>query len=243
MNRNLAGSARGYLATACLIVAPAMLAGLELFHPGGFTDHPGMYEALSHPADGSAGLQWLAYFGPGWWFALHMIQAPLLGFVVIGLWLLADEAGPPDGRVALVWLWLARAALFVFAIDYTTLDAIDGIGLGRTMQIVQRLQAEGSLTPAQVEGIRLVLDQFWTDPWVGGVRSVLSETGGWTALVTAVASAARLFRWQASGWVTVIALVAFGWELHVSHANPHGPVAFACLILASAALWWRQRRQ
>jgi len=32
----------------CLLVAPAVLIALELFHPAGFTASPGMYQYLSH---------------------------------------------------------------------------------------------------------------------------------------------------------------------------------------------------
>jgi hypothetical protein len=38
-------------------------------------------------------------------------------------------------------------------------------------------------------------------------------------------------------------LVAFGWELQTSHAAPHGPIAFALLIVASGWLWWTRRRR
>jgi len=39
--------------------------------------------------------------------------------------------------------WLARAAIFVFLIYFTVLDAIGGIGLGRTILVVQGLVADG----------------------------------------------------------------------------------------------------
>ena len=34
----------------CLLVAPAVLIAIELFHPAGFTAHPGMYQFLSKPS-------------------------------------------------------------------------------------------------------------------------------------------------------------------------------------------------
>jgi hypothetical protein len=37
-------------------------------------------------------------------------------------------------------------------------------------------------------------------------------------------------------------LVAFGWELQTAHASPHGPIAFALLIVASIWLWLSRRR-
>jgi hypothetical protein len=35
-----------------------------------------------------------------------------------------------------------------------------------------------------------------------------------------------------------VLLVGFGWELQTSHASPHGPIAFALLIVAGVWLWW-----
>jgi hypothetical protein len=32
--------------------------------------------------------------------------------------------------------------------------------------------------------------------------------------------------------------VAFGWELQTAHAAPHGPIAFALLIVAAGWLWF-----
>jgi hypothetical protein len=224
----------------CLVLTPAVLTGIELFHPAGFTAHPGMYQFLSRAEHGEAGFKALAYPGPEWWFTLHMIQTPMVGLVAVGLWMLAGRASVEGDWVALGCCWLARVAIFAFAIYYTVLDGIGGIGLGRTIQIVQRLQAQGALTPAQVDGVTLVLNQFWTDPWVGGQGSFVSETGSWAVFAASVFVAAGLLRARAAGWVTIVALVAFGWELQTSHASPHGPIAFALLIIASVALLWRE---
>jgi hypothetical protein len=58
----------------CLLVAPVVLVVLELFHPAGFTATPGMYQYLSQPEPYNPTYKALAYFGPNWWFALHMIR-------------------------------------------------------------------------------------------------------------------------------------------------------------------------
>ena len=68
----------------CLLVAPAVLIAIELFHPAGFTIHPGMYEFLSKPEPDQPQFQALNYFGPNWWFTLHMIQTPMVGLVAVG---------------------------------------------------------------------------------------------------------------------------------------------------------------
>ena len=66
----------------------------------------------------------------------------------------------------------ARAAIFVFVVCFTVLDAIGGTGLGRTITTVESLVTAGKLNPLQVEGIELLLDIIWADRWVGGVGSL-----------------------------------------------------------------------
>ena len=226
------------LFTLCLLVAPAILFGIELFHPANFTAQPGMYQFLSHPEHG-VGFRALAYPGPAWWFVMHMIQTPMIGLVAIGLFLLSVHVRLPGDRLSTACRWAARAAIFVFVIYYTVLDAIGGIGLGRMIEIVQRLQAEGKLTQTQVDGIAFMLDQFWTDRFVGGLGSLISRTGSLAVFTASILLAAGLARARAAGWVTIVALVGFGWELQTTHAAPHGPAAFALLIVA--ALGFRMR--
>ena len=225
----------------CLFVAPAVLIGLELFHPAGFTNSPGMYQFLSH-AEPHAEHSALAYFGPQWWFTLHMIQTPMVGLVAVGLWLMVDGIGARDGTAAMVSAWLARAAIFVFALYFTILDAIGGIGLGRTILVVQGLVASGKLSPSQFEGVVLLLNALWVDPVVGGVGSFVSETASWAAFAVSFLVAAALLLSRRAGWANVIPLLGFGWELQTAHASPHGPIAFALLIVAAAWLWWARRR-
>src|SRR5260370_30553251 len=54
---------------------------------------------------------------------------------------------------------------------YTVLDAIAGIGLGRNIITVQALLADGKLSPTQLDGIVLLLNTVWLDPFLGGVGS------------------------------------------------------------------------
>ena len=233
-------SMRQILWWLCLFVAPAVLIGLELFHPAGFTQSPGMYQFLSH-AEPHAHHSALDYFGPHWWFLLHMIQTPMVALVAVGLWLMMDGIGHADGTAAVVAARLARAAILVFAIYFTVLDGIGGIGLGRTLLVVQDLVAHGKLSPAQLDGVVLLLNTMWVDPVVGGVGSFVSETASWAAFASAVLVAAALLLSGRAGWLNMVPLVAFGWELQTAHASPHGPIAFALLIVAAAWLWWAQR--
>ena len=225
----------------CLLVAPAVLIVVELFHPAHFTANPGMYQFLSHAEHHEPQFAALAYFGPDWWFALHMIQTPMVGLVAVGLWLVVDGVGGDDGAAATVCAWLARAAIFVFLIYFTVLDAIGGIGLGRTILVVQGLVAEGKLSQPQFEGVVQLLNTLWTDPLTGGVGSFVSETASWAAFAASVLVAATLVLSGRAGWANMVPLLGFGWELQTSHASPHGPIAFALLIVASGWMWWARR--
>jgi hypothetical protein len=226
----------------CLLVAPVVLISVELFHPAHFTVQPGMYQYLSKPEPYQPQFQALGYFGPNWWFALHMIQTPMISLVAVGLWLVADRIDVSAGTAAVALAWLSRAATLTFLIFYTTLDAIGGIGLGRSILTLQSLAADGQLNPEQVDGVVRFLNMMWTDPWVGGVGSFISETGSWAVFVAALAAAIGLFLSRGVPWPPLLILVAFGWELQTSHASPHGPIAFGLLNIASAWLWWAERR-
>lgn len=227
----------------CLVAAPAVLLAIELFHPANFTTDPGMYQYLSKPEPYDPKFDALAYPGPGWWFVLHMIQTPLVGLVAIGVWLLVGRVEPGDGLPANLLAWLSRIAAFLFLIYYTALDSIGGFGLGRAMLNTEALATATPprLSAAQVDGIRLLLDTNWQDPWVGGVGSFISLLGSWAIFVAALAAALALLLARRAYWLPLIVFVAFGWELQVSHASPHGPVAFALLIVAALWLWWTEK--
>ena len=180
----------------CLVAAPAVLIGIELFHPAGFTTNPGMYQFLSEPHAYHAHFDALDYFGPSWWFALHMIQTPLVGLVAVGLWLLVEPINRAAGTLPMILAWLSRAATLIFVIYYTALDATGGIGLGRTIVIAQELASSGQLDAQQLKGVILLLNTMWTDPWVGGVGSFISETGSWAAFAAPLFAALAWVLWR-----------------------------------------------
>ena len=223
----------------CLLAAPLVLITIELFHPANFTASPGMYEFLSHAEHYEPKYQALGYFGPEWWFALHMIQTPMVGLVAVGLWLMVDGVGAADGGAAMVSAWLARAAIFVFAVYFTVLDAIGGIGLGRTIVVVESLK----LDDKQLDVVNMLLNTMWTDPLVGGVGSFISLTASWAAFAASVLVAAdpsavgpgRLAEHGGAGRLRL--------GVADQSCRPHGPIAFALLIVASGWLWWTRRRR
>jgi len=168
-----------------------------------------------------------------------MTQTPMVGLVAVGLWLMVDDVGGGDGGAAIACAWLARAAIFIFAVYFTVLDAIGGIGLGRTIVVVESLK----LSQQQLDPIILLLNTMWTDPLVGGVGSFVSLTASWAAFAASVLVAATLLLARRAGWLNMVVLLGFGWELQTSHAALHGPIAFALLIVASGWMWWIRRRR
>jgi hypothetical protein len=221
----------------CLLIAPLVLTVLELFHPAGFTTSPGMYQYLSKPEPYDPQFKALAYFGPQWWFLLHMIQTWMVALVSIGLWILADLTAATTNLAVLTLAWLSRIATFVFLIYYTALDSIGGSGLGRTILNVQSLAKQGKLTTDQVNGVISVLNTTWIDEWVGGVGSFISVTGSWAAFFASLFVALALLVDKKSSWLAALLLTAFGWELQMSHTMPHGPIAFTLLIIAGVLVW------
>jgi hypothetical protein len=221
----------------CLLVAPLVLVVLELFHPAGFTASPGMYQYLSKPEPYDPQFKALAYFGPHWWFALHMIQTPMVALVAIGLWILADLTATSSNLAVLLLAWLSRIATFVFLIYYTALDSIGGSGLGRTILITESFANQGKLSPDQLTGVVSVLNATWVDSWAGGVGSFISLTGSWAAFFAALLVALALLVDRKVSLIPALLLAAFGWELQMSHTMPHGPIAFALLMVAGIWVW------
>jgi hypothetical protein len=217
-----------------LVVAPLVLAAMELFHPAHFTLDPGMTSFLSHPQAGDPYYNAIMYFGPNWWFLLHMIQTPLVVVVSFGLLMTTDCFETNAAARFKPLAWISRVGTVVFMTYYTVLDSIGGIALGRELIVLKELVESGALPPADARTIRFFLDEMWVDPWVGGVGSFVSLTGSWAILIAAVSAAGYLLLNRKATWLEAALLVGFGWELQVAHASYHGPIAFSLLALAAA---------
>lgn len=227
----------------CLVVAPLVLITIELYHPAGFTASPGMWAYLSEPQPHEAAHRALAYSGPQWWFTLHMIQTPMVALVALGLWRMVAGIGAGDGLAVATLAWLARIAVFVMLIYFTALDAIGGIGLGRSILRAQAMAADGTLSPDQMAGIITFLDAMWVDPWVGGVGSWVSLTASRAALAAALLIALALLFGRRAPLIPMLILVGFGWQVQLSHAALHGPIAFGLLAVAAVWVWFRGGKQ
>jgi hypothetical protein len=70
-----------------------------------------------------------------------------------------------------------------------------------------------------------------------GVGSFISHTGSHAVLAATVFAAAGLWLTQKVPRLALVPLLAFGWELQTSHASPHGPIAFALLIISALWIW------
>jgi len=227
----------------CLVIAPLVLIGIELLHPAGFTEEPGMYQYVSQPQPYDPQFKALAYPGPEWWFTLHMIQTPLVGLVAVGLWLLAGRIDRADGGGPWALSWLSRVATFVFIIYYTALDSIGGFGLGRTILNTESLVEQGKITADQLPAVILVLNTTWVDHWVGGVGSVISQTGSWAVFFSSLFLALALLLAKKAPWPPLVLLVVFGWQLQDSHTAFHGPIAFSFLVVAAVWIGIAERRR
>lgn len=230
----------------CLIIAPIILVGIELFHPAGFTANSGMFDYLSVPHGHTHEHKALFYFGPEWWFTLHMIQTPLVCMVGIGLWLLVGGISDSDGPLPVASAWLSRISTFLFIIYYTVLDAIGGIGLGKAIEKTNHMSssmADKPLTPDQLDAIKQLLNAMWIDPWVGGVGSFISHTGSYAVLFSTLFAAIALHTAKKVSWPPLLILVVAGYELQVSHASYHGPIAFSLLCISAIWLWVSYRQE
>ena len=226
----------------CLVAAPLVLVAIELYHPSGFTHDPGMWAYLSEAEPHTHDHHALAYAGPDWWFTLHMIQTPTVGLVMVGLWWSMRGISRLDGGTAAVSAWLGRIAVFVTFVYFTVLDAIGGIGLGRSILQAQAMAVDGRLTIEQMDGIKAFLDLMWIDPWVGGVGSVVSLTASWAIFFATLFVALALTLARRGPLVPLVILVVAGYVVQISHAAPYGPTGFGLLALAGIWLWFRGGR-
>lgn len=73
--------------------------------------------------------------------------------------------------------------------------------------------------------------------------SVISLTGSWAVFFAALFLAIALLLAKKAPIWPLLLLVGFGWELQVSHTAPHGPIAFALLIIAALWIWGAERKR
>lgn len=165
------------------VAPPLLLAGLGLLHP--------------HELDGGTAVRWTT---------LHLVLLPLFPLIAVAPWLVARRGSPLSGALTMV-LGL------VFAVFYTALDVLAGIGTGVLQQA------------GEVDGIP-VLFRTGNELSLVGVYAYLAAT------VLASAVALRRARLRALPGAVVVVLAA------VSFLGSHVYWPVGVLTMLGLALGW-----
>lgn len=192
-------SGRTVLRRLVLLGTPLALALLEILHP----NPVGVGESVAQG---------------GWFLAFHMIQLPLIGLMVLAVYLLTEEL---EGRAVRVSRW----AIGVFAVFFSAYDAAAGIATGFALRNAQGLPAG-----AQEAVYEAVKDM----PGLSLIFA-LSIVGTAAWVVALIAAAVALRRAGASRGQFVL-LVLAGVFLMGGHPFPFGTLAFGCFFVAAAWL-------
>lgn len=202
-----------FLRRLLLLGAPAALVAVEIFHPTHFSQNV-FYGLMPHLDQ---------------WMLVHILQLPLFSFIGLGLFTVLKGIHHPVATVA-------RMATWLFIVYYAAFDSIAGLGTGLLIR-------HGLALPPEQQAIAAKLAQeYFLDPYLGGMHSWMSEFASLAWLVAAWATAWVLY-WAKKPLVTVCLIAVAGAVLWISHAYPYGPVAFSCLFVAYAWLEFTPSRQ
>jgi hypothetical protein len=154
----------------------------------------------------------------GWFMWFHIIQLPLIGLMVLAVYLLTEGL---EGRAVNVSRW----AIGVFAVFFSAYDATAGIATGYALRNAQGLSAE-----AQAAVYEAVIDM----PGLSLIFALsIVGTLGW--VVAVISSAIALRRAGVSRGPFVLLILA-GVFLMGGHPFPFGTLAFGCFFAATAWL-------
>jgi hypothetical protein len=182
-----------------LLGTPLALALLEIFHP----KPSGVADSVEQG---------------GWFMWFHISQLPLIGLMVLAVYLLTDGL---EGRAVSVSRW----AIGVFAVFFSAYDAAAGIATGYALRNAQGLPAG-----AQEAVHEAVIDM----PGLSLIFGLsIVGTGAW--VVALIAAAIALRRAGASRGPFILLILA-GVFLMGGHPFPGGTLAFGCFFLATAWL-------
>ncbi len=182
-----------------LLGAPLALAVMEIFHPQPI----GVAESVERG---------------GWFMWFHIIQLPLIGLIVLAVYLLTEGL---EGRAATVSRW----AIAVFAVFFSAYDAAAGIATGFVLRNAQGLSSEGQAIVYEAARDMPELSLIFGLSIVG--------TLGW---VVALVAAAMALRGAGASLGPFILLILAGVFLMGGHPFPFGTLAFGCFFLATAWL-------
>lgn len=195
-----------------IIAVPLLLAMLEHDHATGFSEN--VFDGLRNQAT--------------WWKMLHIYQSFLFAAVAVGAYLLTLDINN-------VWAIMSRTFLWFFLIAYLVFDSTAGITVGF---IIEKYQHNPSLN---LETGKLLVQELFKDPVIGGVNSFFSRLGSFSWLFAIFAALIALYhkyrglpRWKVFPPLALLAISAYC--LFVGHYPPYGPLAFSSFALAG--LWF-----
>lgn len=187
-----------------LLGTPLALAIMEIFHP----QPSGVGESVEQG---------------GWFVWFHIIQLPLIGLIVLAVYLLTEGL---EGRAVRVSRW----SIGVFAVFFSAYDAAAGIATGFALRNAQRLPAEGQAAVHEAVKDMPELSLIFGLSIVG--------TLGW---VVALIASAMALRGAGVSRGPFVLLILAGVFLMGGHPFPAGTLAFGCFFLAAAWLEFGQR--
>lgn len=187
---------RTRLGPAVVLALPGLaLAVAGLFHPHG-----------------------LSYATSERWLVLHLVG--LVVFPLVGLALAALVRGRTDPLA-----WLVRVAAYVYAVFYSALDVLGGIGAS----YLTREAGAGVPRPAVVPDLYAIGDQ-------------LGAIGSYALLAGGAAVALDQLRHHGLAGLPVLALLPGAWLVHTDHIfAPGGVVGMALVGLATGTAAWNAR--
>jgi hypothetical protein len=187
-----------------LLGTPLALAIMEIFHP----QPSGVGESVEQG---------------GWFMWFHIIQLPLIGLIVLAVYLLTEGL---EGRAVRVSRW----SIGVFAVFFSAYDAAAGIATGFALRNAQGLPAEGQAAVHEAVKDMPELSLIFGLSIVG--------TLGW---VVALIASAMALRGAGVSRGPFVLLILAGVFLMGGHPFPAGTLAFGCFFLAAAWLEFGQR--
>ena len=190
---------RSTLRRLILLGSPLALAIMEIFHP----QPGGVGESVEQG---------------GWFMWFHIIQLPLIGLLVLAVYLLTEGL---EGRAVRVSRW----AIGVFAVFFSAYDAAAGIATGYALRSAQGLSAGAQ------EAVYEAVKDMPGLSLIFGLSIV--GTLGW---VVALVSAAMALRRAGASRGPLVLLILAGVFLMGGHPYPAGTLAFGSFFLAAAWL-------
>lgn len=169
-----------------------------------------------HPANIEVGDETTLYL------TLHIVQPLLILLLAWGIWLLVKDL---PGRAAQA----ARIAIVPYAIAYSMLDAIAGVGLG------QVVREANDMSPADAAAIQRLLDGNGQD--YIGIAIFVASGLAWFVMALAASLAVK----QLGGLGPSVLMTIGAGIFAVGHPFPPGPIGMALFGLGVA--WLEVRRE